>query len=161
MDKTTITEVAAGTALVCGSIDNAINSRRIKRLEKEAIKQRKKTIAAATIGGTSLTSSFVLWVRTKKAMKKTVTANEEKIASINAKIDVLRAETEKNEKSIMENMKTMKEKYDISDRLSLLEAKYSSTAVAVTEQGKAITGINADFHRLFDGFRQNGQNGNK
>lgn len=114
MDKTTITEVAAGTALVCGGIDNAINSRRIKRLEKEAIKQRKKVIAGTAIGSASLVSTASLWLFTKRSMKKIDTD----MSQLDSKIEGLRKDTAKAENVLAENLKVLKDNYGVYENLA-------------------------------------------
>lgn len=120
MDKTTITQIAAGTALVCGSVDNAINSKRIRRLEKEAAKQRKRTavISAATATsavGVATTSFFV-----HKEAKKNKASFDEKCNAIQAQIDEVKKSLTQLSNDYSMAVRMGKLEITVNDRLNAL-----------------------------------------
>lgn len=113
MDKTTIAEVATGTALICGAIDSAIDGRRIRRLEKEAIKQRKRLIASTTIGGTGVVGAGLVGIIARRRAKSAKAEYDH----MNEQIDQLR-----------KDFAALGDKYDINSRVTKMETYLGSEA---------------------------------
>ena len=113
MNKSTITEVATGTALICGAIDSAIDGRRIRRLEKEAVKQRKRLIASTTIGGTGVIGVGVASIVARRRAKSTKAEYDH----MNEQLTQLR-----------KDFSALGDKYDINSRVTKMETYLGSEA---------------------------------
>ena len=139
MDKSTITQIAAGTALVCGSVDNAINSRRIRRLEKEAAKQRKRTaiITAATATGAAgvVTTSFFA----HKEAKKNKASFDEKCNTIQAQIDEVKKSLAQLSNDYSTAVRMGKLEITVNDRLN-------SFGTALNTYGKDLVDVKNFIH---------------
>lgn len=106
LNKTTITEVATGTALICGAIDSAIDGRRIRRLEKEAVKQRKRFIASTTIGSTGVVGVGIAGIVARRRAKNAKAEHEH----LNEQLTQLR-----------KDFAALDNKYDINARVTNME----------------------------------------
>lgn len=113
MNKTTITEVATGTALICGAIDSAIDGRHIRRLEKEAAKQRKRLIASTTIGGTGVVGVGLVGIIARRRAKGAKAESEH----MNEQLAQLR-----------KDFAVLGDKYDINARVTKMETYLGSEA---------------------------------
>lgn len=111
LNKSTITEVATGTALICGAIDSAIDGRRIRRLEKEAAKQRKRLIASTTIGGTGVVGVGIAGIVARRRAKSAKAEYDH----MNEQIDQLR-----------KDFASLSDKYDINSRVTKIETYLGS-----------------------------------
>lgn len=147
MDKTTITEVATGTALLCGAIDSAIDGRRIRRLEKEAIKQRKRLIASTAIGGSGVVGAAFVGIavrRNNKSLNAAIKHQEEQIDSVKKNTAILKQDTENLKKELID----LTSKYDGYTAIANINARLN--AVGLEGMGASVNNMSADVKNIND-----------
>lgn len=114
MDKTTIATIAAGTAVVSSSVDNAITRHKVKKLSKEA----KRLNRSAKVGRFI---NIALEITTAADIAYKTMSH----SSLNKRVDDLQNDLEivKGKYDEMEKrLSTIESEHNISDRLSKVES---------------------------------------